>query len=189
VFVSTALIGLYGSVKYTHSSTKEFVEHALLFDQPDIVAALAIVGLFAAVLSTSNAQIFALGSEFRSLLTGDEKSNFKMTKVALFFFALIVLVFSVLMGDELVLLARMSFTGTSMITPIIIIGVISKRKPGIELIIVSGMALVIFLLTLFEIIPTKLADMRIDLTLHSLLFITAIVSILIRKTCAEAHQK
>jgi SSS family solute:Na+ symporter len=189
VFIATALIGLYGSVRYNNSTTQEFVENALLFDQPDIVAALAIVGLFAAVLSTSNAQIFALGSEFRSLLRGDEKSTFKTTKIALFIFAIIVLVFSVLMGDELVLLARMSFAGTSMIAPIIIIGVIAKKKPGIEILVFSAVSLVVFLLTLFKIIPTQLYHMRIDLTLHTILLIMSLVSVFVRKTYLKADRE
>ncbi|MEN8202349.1 MAG: sodium:solute symporter family protein [Bacteroidota bacterium] len=186
VFVATALIGMYGSVMYTESSTQEFVENALLFDQPDIVAALAIVGLFAAVLSTSNAQIFALGSEFRSLLKGDDKKNFRQTKIALFIFAMIVLVFSVIIGDELVLLARMSFAGTAMISPIVIIGVISKRTPGKEIIIASSIALLLFLLSLFNLFPAEIMGWRLDLALMIVLFIISVISIFVRKLNVES---
>ena len=187
VFISTAFIGMYGAARYSDVSTQEFVQNALLFDQPNVIAALAIVGLFAAVLSTSNAQIFALGSEFRSLLGGgDEKANFKLTKIALFVFAMIVLLFSILIGDDLVLLARMSFAGTSMIVPIVLIGVISKRKPGSEIIIFSAMSLLIFLLTLFNIIPSVLYHMRVDLGLYILLLIMSVVSVLVRKTYLSA---
>jgi len=183
VFISTAFIGMYGAARYSTASTQEFIQNALLFDQSDVIAALAIVGLFAAVLSTSNAQIFALGSEFRSLLEGgNEKLNFKYTKVALFIFAMIVLLFSILIGDELVLLARMSFAGTSMIVPIILIGVLSKRKPGTEIIIFSAMSLIVFLLTLFDIIPSVLYHMRVDLGLYILLLTMSVVSVLVRKT-------
>ena len=182
VFIATALIGMSGAVRYTNLSTQEFIQNALLFDQAGVIAALAIVGLFAAVLSTSNAQLFALGSEFRSLLSRDERTNFRWTKIALFVFAMIVLVFSTQMSDELVLLARMSFAGTSMIAPIIIVGVISKRKPGIEIIVFSCMSLIVFLLTLFNLIPSVLYNMRVDLSLHTLLFFISILSIFIRKT-------
>ncbi len=181
VFVATALIGMYGSVMYTTSSTQEFVENALLFDQPDMVAALAIVGLFAAVLSTSNAQIFALGSEFRSLLSGNDKKNFRHTKIALFIFAMIVLVFSVIIGDELVLLARMSFAGTAMIAPVVIIGVISKRTPGIEIVIASAIALFLFLCSLVKLIPSEIMGWRLDLLLMIALFIISVISIFVRK--------
>jgi SSS family solute:Na+ symporter len=183
VFVSTAVIGMYGAVRYSNSSTQEFIQNALLFDQSNVIAALAIVGLFAAVLSTSNAQIFALGSEFRSLLEGkDEKRDFKQTKIALSIFAMIVLLFSSLMGDELALLARMSFAGTSMIVPIILIGVLSKRKPGTEIIVCSALSLLIFLATLFKLIPEKILAMRVDLILYLVLFSISLISVIIRKT-------
>lgn len=182
VFIATTLIGMSGAVRYPGLPTQEFIQNALLFDQAGVIAALAIVGLFAAVLSTSNAQLFALGSEFRSLLSRNERTNFRWTKIALFIFALIVLLFSTQMSDELVLLARMSFAGTSMIAPIIIVGVISKRKPGIEIIVFSCMSLIVFLLTLFNLIPSVLYDMRVDLSLHTLLFLMSILSIIFRKT-------
>jgi SSS family solute:Na+ symporter len=182
VFVATALIGMYGAVEYSSSSTVEFVQNALLFDQPNFLAGLAIVGLFAAVLSTSNAQIFALGSEFRSLLKGTDKSVLIRTKTALFIFAAIVMGFSVVISDELVLLARVSFTGTSMLTPVILIGVISKKKPGKELLIISAIALLTFILSLFQIIPENILGVRTDLGLYSILFVVMAASVFIRKT-------
>ena len=182
VFVATMLIGMYGAVRYPNSSTQEFIENALLFDQPDIIAALAIVGLFAAVLSTSNAQLFALGSEYRSLLRGSEKKNFKLTKIAMLIFAIIVFLFSILIGDQLVALARVSFTGTAMISPIILVGVLSKKTPGIEIIIVSIIALILFLLSLVNIVPLEIFNIRLDLALMVSLAVISIVSIIIRKT-------
>lgn len=186
VFIATAFIGMYGAARYSNASTQEFVQNALLFDQPNVVAALAIVGLFAAVLSTSNAQIFALGSEFRSLLGGEnEKVDFRNTKIALFIFAMIVLLTSILIGDELVLLARMSFAGTSMIVPIVLIGVISKRTPGKEIIIFSAASLLVFLLTLFNIIPSVISNMRVDLGLYIILLTMSIISVAVRRTFAN----
>jgi SSS family solute:Na+ symporter len=182
VFVATAFIGMYGAVRYSDSPTVEFVQNALLFDQPDFLAGLAIVGLFAAVLSTSNAQIFALGSEFRSLLKGDDKSVLIRTKIALFFFALIVMVFSVIISDELVLLARVSFAGTSMLTPVILIGVLSKKAPGKELLIVSAIALFVFLFSVFQIIPENIMGIRLDIGLYVILFVITIISIVARGT-------
>lgn len=182
VFVATAFIGMYGSVKYTDSPTVEFVQNALLFDQPNFLAGLAIVGLFAAVLSTSNAQIFALGSEFRSLLKGDDKVVLVRTKIALFIFALIVMIFSVIISDELVLLARVSFAGTAMLTPVILVGILSKKAPGKELLVISAIALFVFLFSVFELIPESIMGMRTDLGLYIILFIITIISILARGT-------
>lgn len=188
VFVATMLIGMYGAVRYPNSTTQEFIENALLFDQPDVIAALAIVGLFAAVLSTSNAQIFALGSEFRSLLGGSEKHNFKLTKIALLVFVIIVLLFSVLIGDQLVALARVSFAGTAMISPIILVGVFSKKPPGIEILIVSVLALILFLLSLVNIAPSVIFNLRIDLALMIGLALISTVSIVVRKTYTAAQK-
>jgi len=182
VFVATAFIGMYGSVEYTSSPTVEFVQNALLFDQPNFLAGLAIVGLFAAVLSTSNAQIFALGSEFRSLLKGEDRHVLLRTKIALFIFAIIVMVFSVIISDELVLLARVSFAGTSMLTPVILIGVLSKKKPGKELLVISAIALFVFLFSVFQLIPENIYGVRVDMGLYVILFIATIISIVTRRT-------
>jgi SSS family solute:Na+ symporter len=176
VFLATAFIGMYGAVRYTTDSTRDFAQKALLFDQPEIVAALAIIGLFAAVLSTVNAQIFALGSEFRSLLKGDDKSVLHKTKIALFIFAAIVLCFSIILSDELVLLARVSFAGTAMMAPIILVGILSKKRPGKELLIASSAALIIFLLSVFNLFPATISEIRTDMGLFIILFIVSLVS-------------
>ncbi|MEN8137211.1 MAG: sodium:solute symporter family protein [Bacteroidota bacterium] len=185
VFASTALIGMYGSVVYPDSSTQEFVQNALLFDQSNFLAALAVVGLFAAVLSTSNAQVFALGSEFRSLLHDTELANFRLAKIAMIFFGVIVFVTSISIGDELVLLARMSFAGTAMITPIVLVGVFSKQKPGVEIIILSAIALVLFTLSLVNVVPEKMFGLRLDIVLMAVLFVTSVISVVLRKTMVK----
>jgi len=180
VFVATAFIGMYGAVRYTTASTREFISNSLLFDQSNALAALAIVGLFAAVLSTSNAQVFALGSEFRSLIRGEDRSVLLRTRIALALFAVVVMIFSVIMSDELVLLARVSFTGTSMIAPIILVGILSKKRPGKELIIASAIALFLFLFSLSEYIPDEIGGVRIDLALHGFLVLVVLTSLAVR---------
>jgi len=182
IFAATAFIGMYGAVRHQGATTREFIANTLLFDQSNVLAALAIVGLFAAVLSTSNAQVFALGSEFRSMLKGKDSSILKRTRMALAVFTFIVFLFSIVMSDQLVLLARVSFAGTSMIAPIILVGILSKKPPGKELIVVSGMALLIFLISLTNIIPESIAGIRIDLSLHLILIIATLLSIMFRKS-------
>ncbi len=140
VIAPTIFIGMYGAVKYPGVPASEFLSQALLFDQAAPVAALAIVGLFAACLSTTNAQIFALGNELRSLLQGEEKKAMRITRISLFFFAAVVMVFSTLMSDELALLARVSFTGTAMMAPIVLMAVIKKTKPAKGIILISFLA-------------------------------------------------
>lgn len=168
VILPTAFIGLYGAVRYPESSTADFLSSALLFDQASPVAALAVVGLFAACLSTTNAQIFALGTELRSLLSGSDKRNMRVTQVAIFIFALIVLVFSTYMSNELVLLARVSFAGTSMIAPAVLGAVIFKNPPK-SLLVLSGLALIYFVLSLAELVPAGFAGLPTDAAMYAIL--------------------
>jgi len=166
IILSTVFIGMYGAVKYTDASTATFLSRALLFDQKDMVGALAMVGLFAACLSTTNAQIFALGTELRSLLKGTDKRVLLFTRIGLFIFAIIALVFSTLMSDELALLARTSFTGTSMMAPVVLFAVLSEKAPPMSILFVSGTGLIVLLLSLFHVIPAEFSGIRLDFLLY-----------------------
>jgi SSS family solute:Na+ symporter len=166
IIMSTAFIGMYGAVRYPDASTADFLSSALLFDQKEIIGALAMVGLFAACLSTTNAQIFALGNELRSMMRGSDRKVLRNTRVALFIFAIIALVFSTLMSDELALLARTSFTGTSMVAPVVLAAVLMKEKPPLSLVFFSATGLVILLLSLFHVIPQEVGRFRIDFLLY-----------------------
>lgn len=181
IILATVFIGMYGAIKYPNASTQEFWGRALLFDQFSPVAGLAVVGLFAACLSTTNAQIFALGNELRSLLPGNEKSALLITKIFLFVFSVLVMVFATLMSNEIALLARVSFTGTSMFAPVVLAAVILKGKPGKELIVISTLALLAYLASLSGFLPSMIGSLRLDILLYIFLTITTISSIFIRK--------
>jgi len=181
VIMPTIFIGMYGAVQYAGAETKDFLSGALLFDQAAPIGALAVIGLIAACLSTTNAQIFALGAEIRSLLSGDEKRVMVKTKIAIFIFAMIALAFSLVSGDELALLARVSFTGTSMMAPVILGGIISKSKPGKELVILSASAFIVLLASLFKIIPNELLLINLDIILYIYLIIGVTISLLVRR--------
>jgi len=145
------------------------------------VAALAIVGLFAACLSTTNAQIFALGNELRSLLPGEENKVMRITRISLFFFAAVVMLFSTLMSDELALLARVSFTGTAMMAPIVLMAVIKKRKPAKGVILISVFALITYLLSLAGLVPDHIGALRLDLSLYLFLIVSVLTLLLLKK--------
>ena len=130
----------------------------------------------AAGLSTTNAQIFALGSELRGLLNMEEKKVMRITKIGIFIFALIALVFSELIKDQIALLARVSFAGTALMGPMILLGILSDRKISAFIIIASFVGLVVFLLSLGGIIPTSYFGLRLDLILFVSLTIVALVS-------------
>lgn len=185
VITPTIFIGMYGAVRYPGVPASEFLSQALLFDQAAPVAALAIVGLFAACLSTTNAQIFALGNELRSLLKGEEKRSMRITRISLFFFAAVVMVFSTLMSDELALLARVSFTGTAMMAPIVLMAVIKKGRPPGVVILISFLALMTYLLSLAAVIPDHVGALRLDLALYLFLVISVLAANFISKKSAS----
>lgn len=165
VILPTVFIGMYGAIRYGDATTADFISAALLSDQLNPVAALAVVGLFAACLSTTNAQIFALGSEMRSLLKGEEKVVMLYTKISIFIFSIIVLVFSIYMSDQLALLARVSFTGTSMMAPVVLSAVIFERPPK-SILVASAIALVVILLSTVNVLPATIGAWNIDMLLY-----------------------
>ena len=110
VILPTLFMGMYGAVLYPEATTQEFIGQVLLYDQASGIAALGLIGLIAAAISTSDSQIFALGSELRSLLTLDDKKAVSITRVFIVIFGLLALIFSVVSTEHLVLLARTSFT-------------------------------------------------------------------------------
>ncbi len=176
VILPTIFIGMYGVDMYQEYGRDEFFANAFLYDQPNFVAALAIIGLIAAGLSTTNAQIFALGSELRGLLKGNENSIMTKTKIGIFVFSVIAFFFSIIVIDQLVLLARVSFAGTGIMGPMILLGILSNRKISSAIIYLSFVGLVIFLLSLADIIPDMYFGIRLDLLLFLVLGVIAIIS-------------
>jgi SSS family solute:Na+ symporter len=158
-----------------------FFEETFMHRQPNFVAALALVGLIAAGLSTTNAQIFALGSELRGLLKMDEQKVMRITKIGIFVFALIALVFSELIKDQIALLARVSFAGTALMGPMILLGILSDRKVPTLIIWSSFVGLIIFLLSLGGIVSNSVIGVRLDLFLFIALSLIAVVSYLMGK--------
>jgi solute:Na+ symporter, SSS family len=176
VILPTSFIGMYGADLYRNAGMDEFFSRTFLFDRPGFAGALALIGLIAAGLSTTNAQIFALGSELRGLMAGDEASVMRRTKLAIFFFAIIALVFSELIRDQIALLARESFAGTALMGPMILLGVLSNRKVSHAILYLSGAALLLFLFSKTGYVPQMVAGIRMDLLLFVLLSLAALIS-------------
>ncbi|OYX22501.1 MAG: sodium:solute symporter [Algoriphagus sp. 32-45-6] len=188
VILPTAFIGLYGAVKYSDSTTADFLSSALLFDQADAVGALAVVGLFAACLSTTNAQIFALGTELRSLLKADEKKSMRITQAGILVFSIIVLIFSAIISDELVMLARVSFAGTSMIAPVVL-GAVIFRYPPRSLVILSTLALSYFVLSQLEVVPAGFGGLATDAAMYVILIPATIILMLIHHFSSKSSHE
>jgi len=175
IIFPTLILGFYGAVRYPSESTADFISRVLLFDQPGIIAAAAIIGLIAAALSTSDSQVFALGTELRSLMYGNDKIIMIRTRIAIVCFGLAAMVFSILSSDELVLLARVSFAGTALMAPMIFSAVFSRRKPAKIIPFMTLIGLIIFIISLLGWIPDEILNIRMDMLLLIFLGVFTII--------------
>ena len=176
VILPTIIIGMYGAIYYADASTSEFLGGVLLGEQHEMIAAFIIIGLFAAAMSTSDSQLFAMGNEIRGLLGLKEDDNLRPVRLVIFFFALSALIFSLVSSDELVLLARLSFSGTALMGPMIILGIFSNRPSGITMIILSLLALLIFILSNLGWFPKQILSFKTDLFLMIILGLAALIN-------------
>ena len=174
-------IGMYGAVRYSDLNTADFLAQVLIHDQVPIVAAAVAIGLIAAAISTSDSQIFAFGNEFRSMLAADNKKAIHFMRYVIVGFASISLIVAILSNDQLVLLARVSFAGTSLLAPLVIAAVLSPFPPGRVVFGATLAALLIFLVSIFKVIPDMVFGIRLDLLLFICLSIIALASVVIRK--------
>lgn len=181
VILPTMLMGMYGAVLYPEASTQEFIGKVLLTDQAPGIAALGLIGLIAAAISTSDSQIFALGSELRSLLSLDDKKALKITRIFIVIFGVLALVFSVVSSEHLVLLARTSFAGTAMMGPMILVGFFKKGKPTGLMPVVTMITLAIFILAKIGFFPSKVGILDIEIILFVELTIFSIVEVTVLK--------
>lgn len=187
IIAATLAIGMYGAVHYPDTETSAFLANVLIFDQLPIIGAIVAIGLIAAAISTADSQLFALGSELRSVLSGDEKKLMRITKTAIIVFALTALVTAIFSGNELVLLARLSFAGTAMLAPLILAAVLTPNKAGTEVMFASGLALFLFIGSVFGLIPETIGEYRIDLILLVGSFSVAFVSVSLRRYLQPAN--
>ncbi|MEM6344739.1 MAG: sodium:solute symporter family protein [Bacteroidota bacterium] len=161
VILPTLFIGFYGAINYADLSTAEFLSQVLLFDQLPWVAALGVIGLLAAAISTSDSQLFAMGTEFRGLFEAG-RSRMALTRIAIVAFAVCALIFSQIASDELALLALSGFSGTAILGPMILAAILRNRPPATWMIIVTGIGLLSFLASQFGLIPKAVLGMNLN---------------------------
>ncbi len=181
VIFPTLIIGFYGAIRYPDASVADFLGRVLLHDQPGFIAAASIIGLLAAAMSTSDSQLFAMGNELRGLIGKKGSESLAPIKIAIVSFALAALVFSLLSSDQLVLLARISFAGTAMMGPLVILGILSDKPMGWFMIVMSGLGLVAFILSQVGVLPGMVGPLRIDLFLMIALSMCAFGNYLAKK--------
>ena len=178
IILPTAFMGMYGAVLYPGASTSEFLSNTYIADQSNIIASLVMIGLVAAAISTSDSQIFAFGSEMRSLLVGDDQKMLKWARVAIGVFALISLIFALLTSDQLAILARTSFAGTALMAPMILVGIFHKEPVRLKFLpYVTLGAILVFVVSLLGGLPSKVAGIRMDLCLLLLVTVAALVGV------------
>ncbi|PSQ93585.1 MAG: hypothetical protein BRD52_00865 [Bacteroidetes bacterium SW_4_67_19] len=184
IMLPVVAIGIYGAVEYAGATSREFWANVLLYEQADIVAAAAVVGLLTAAMSTADSQLFALGTEVRSLYRGgNEDTALLLTRIAVVVFGVVAFVFSLFSGDQFALLAIASFRGTAMLGPLVLSAVLvrSRRAPGTEVPVATALALALFLGSLAGIVPSTVGPVRLDLLLLGSLALIAVASVVMRR--------
>lgn len=178
VILPTVFIGMYGAIHYAESSTAEFLGQTLIGDQSHLIGALVIIGLVAAAISTADSQIFALGGESRSMMSGEDRSMVKRARYAIIAFAVVALIFALLSSDQLVLLARASFAGTALLAPMIFTGIFYDHSERISLLPwATAVAIICMVLSQLHLLPAKMVGLRLDLFLLGILAVIAIIGI------------
>jgi SSS family solute:Na+ symporter len=180
VILPTAFIGMYGAVNYADLSPAEFLGKTLIDDQSEIIAVLVTIGLIAAAISTSDSLLFALGGEVRSLLKGEDKEMLNITRVAIVVFGIVCLVFALLSNDQLVLLARTSFAGTSILAPLIFTGILAKN-PALHkwLAIPTLIGLLLFVCSSLGVLPKAYVGIRAEIIIPIVLGMVALMSVFV----------
>lgn len=186
VILPTVFIGLYGALKYPDMTAFEFLGQTLIRDQPSTLAAFVLIGLLAAAISTADSQIFALGTEMRSILKmGDDEKMLRTTKIGIGVFAVIALLFSIVSSDQLALLARTSFAGTSLLAPMIFSAIFFDNTEKLKALpIATLVGLLLFIGSLLGVVPDMFLGLRTDLFLILALGILAIVLIVVSRNKA-----
>lgn len=161
IILPTIFIGLYGVMRYADAPTDAFLFGTLVTEQHAIVGALAIIGLIAAAMSTVDSQLFAIQAE-----VANYKKSKNTNKLFIIGFGIVALLLSIFSTKELVLLARVSFAGTSLLAPMVFVSIFSKSKHNSLLPVVTFLSLLVYLVASFTSwIPSVLFGIRLDMIL------------------------
>ncbi len=179
--LATLPIGLYGAALYPTSATGEFIANVLVYDQLPVVAAMVIVGLIAAAISTADSQLFALGSELRSGFSDLNKKSLSLMRVAIVIFALSALIVSLVSNTHIVLLARTSFAGSSLLAPMILSAVFFPKQISYAIPILTGFGLMTFLASIFGLIDNMLWGLRMDLLTFLMVSFGTIIALILNR--------
>lgn len=185
IILPTVFIGLYGAMRYADAPTDAFLFGTLVTNQHTIVGALAIIGLIAAAMSTVDSQLFAIQAE-----VANYKKSKNKNKIFIIGFGLVALLLSIFSSKELVLLARVSFAGTSLLAPLVFVSIFSENKHNNLLPFATLASLLIYLIASFTpYIPSAILGIRLDMILLCTNTIIGVLQFLQYKSSHTHSQK
>lgn len=172
LLIAGLIIGLYGAVAITAETGPEFIGK-LILEQNAVIGAVALIGILAAAMSTSDSQFFALGSEINNALGGASR---KLGISQVVFVKFVILIFcgaAFLVANKssqgIISLAVSGFMGTALMAPMVLASTLIKdRNLHTAVPILTAATLVVFLLSLFGAAPKMVSGLRIDLIMLTL---------------------
>lgn len=84
-------------------------------------------------------------------------------------------------GDQLVLLARVSFAGTALLGPLVLAAILSDKPPGVEIPLATVLCVLVVVASSFGFAPASIAGLRVDLLLLVTVSVVAGVSTALRR--------
>ncbi len=172
LLIAGLIIGLYGAVAIPAKTGPEFIG-TLILEQNPVIGAVALIGILAAAMSTSDSQFFALGSEINNALGGFSRklniSPIVFVKIVILAFCIASFVVAMKSSQGIISLAVAGFMGTALMAPMVLTSILCKgRTFGSVIPVVTFISLVVFLMSLFGFVPKTIMDLRTDLVLLSI---------------------
>lgn len=185
LLIAGLIIGLYGAVAIPANSGPEFIGK-LILEQNAVVGALALVGILAAAMSTSDSQFFALGSEINNAF-GNAGKRLNVSPVV--FVKFIILIFcgaAFVVANKssqgIISLAVSGFMGTALMAPMALAAILAKNiKLGGVVPVLTAASLIVFLAGLLGFAPKMVMGLRVDLALLAVNSVVTAAVVLARR--------
>ena len=183
LLIAGLIIGLYGAVAIPAETGPEFIGK-LILEQNPVIGAVALIGILAAAMSTSDSQFFALGSEINNALGRFSRrlniSPIVFVKIIILVFCVASFVVAMKSSRGIISLAVAGFMGTALMAPMVLTSILCKgRRFGALIPVVTVISLIVFLASLFGLAPKMVMGLRIDLALLSVNTLVTIAAVLI----------
>ena len=183
LLIAGLIIGLYGAVAIPAETGPEFIGK-LILEQNPVIGAVALIGILAAAMSTSDSQFFALGSEINNALGRFSRrlniSPIVFVKIVILVFCVASFVVAMKSSRGIISLAVAGFMGTALMAPMVLTSILCKgRRFGALIPVVTVISLIVFLASLFGLAPKMVMGLRIDLALLSVNTLITIAAVLI----------